>query len=170
MPFDLCSKLTNWQRSLPCPCPRRYITLSLSECLNAKAAHRTFFLPVLCLKRSRSPSNVSDGSSDTSGSSAWSELDDEDTHWLSKAEQDKADASRRDRLHRQDGQRRGRSTTPERITSATPLNDTNVGMKMLRLMGWGGGGLGARGTGVSPCNNQMVNLASRTLQLKPLLW
>lgn len=74
----------------------------------------------------------------------------DDNNWLSKDERDKADASRKDRLTRDDQRRqRQRSVTPEKITSATPLKDSNVGMKLLKLMGWTGGGLGVKGTGTT---------------------
>lgn len=72
---------------------------------------------------------------------------------MSRTEQEKADLKRQSRLRRE-GQgrgaqaRRARSVTPERITSATPLGEANLGMKMLKIMGWKAGqGLGANGTG-----------------------
>lgn len=105
-------------------------------------------------QRSRSHSDDSHTQSASSDSEAWSELDDE--RWTTEPERRPDQPSRggggtyctRDSPRRRgDGSRR--SATPERITSLTPLSDSNVGMRMLKMMGWSGGGLGPKGAGES---------------------
>ena len=100
--------------------------------------------------RSRSRSVSSDGgnSSDASSSEgSWNDLADDD--WGRRPDYDPSrDPGAGARGGGGGAGRRQRDVTPEKITSLTPLNDTNVGMKMLHLMGWQpGGGLGARGNG-----------------------
>ena len=98
--------------------------------------------------RSRSVSPDGGNSSDASSSGgSWNDLADND--WARRPDYDPTKDPGAGARHGGGGAgRRQRDVTPEMITSLTPLNDTNVGMKMLRLMGWQpGGGLGARGTG-----------------------
>lgn len=102
--------------------------------------------------RSKSPritykdDDSGDEEESAASSDAWSDLDDDD-NWLNQPDANAQAARLAARGSRTS--RYTRAVTPEKIDSKTPLKDDNVGMRMLKLMGWNpGGGLGALGNGM----------------------